>query len=330
VAVLGLAVVFRDRWLPPDPGPVVVTPQPSQSGPGPGPVKDEPVPTTLIARLEDRQGLPVDDADVSLNPGNVVAPGAGDGQYLFESVLPGTYTLTARHRAFKERTVNLDVAPGGVRQVLVLDAAASTSNVPLGTSNRSTAGVRPQLSGRESSSGGLSGGPTSVTGRTTPPDADRVTPPGPPAAPGPSGPMGVRSSVLAQDALDQAIKALTQDGDVDRAERLLTEAKRLDPESKDVAKEIERVREIRATERRQKVREFVLRAQRLFREAGDLDAALREVENALNLLPSDPQAVALREEILRVKAIGAKKPPPVDVFRSNEWNTNDATTWSRG
>ncbi len=78
------------------------------------------------------------------------------------------------------------------------------------------------------------------------------------------------------------------------------------------------------------MREFVLRAQRLFREAGDLDGALREVEGALRILPSDPQAVGLREEILRVKAIGAKKPPPMDRFRSNEWNPNDATTWSRG
>ena len=116
--------------------------------------------------------------------------------------------------------------------------------------------------------------------------------------------------MLAQDALERAIKALNDEGDVDRAERLLAEAQRFDPDSKEVARELERVREIRAAERRQRIRDHVLRAQRLYRESGDLDGALREVDSALKIHPSDPQAVDLREEILRVKAIGTKKPPP--------------------
>ena len=322
LALLGVAVAFSDRWLPADDAPLisVVTAGASrvESGPPTGDVAT--VHTTLIATLQDAQGVPVNDAEVTLSPGNVAASGNGFGQYLFESIAPGPYTLTTRHRSFKERTVTIEVVAGGVQQSIVLDRVArmAESGGPLRDPRRPPGDdyrgpYRP---------------PVEPPYRP-PVDAPRRDP-GPVGGPNPPPPDNTgaretpasmtRSTVLAQDALERAIRALNDDGDIERAERLIAEAQRLDPDSKDVAREVERLRDYRAVERRQRVRDHVLRAQRLFRESGDLDGALREVDRALSLLPADAQAVGLREEILRVKAIGTKKPLPLVRGPAAGWN----------
>jgi hypothetical protein len=310
LALFGLAVAWRDRWLPANDAPlasvVVKEAEPVAPTPPAGD-SDAIVATTLIATLQDGQGVPVNEAEVTLNPGNVAASGNGFGQYLFESIAPGPYTLTARHRSFKERTVTVEVVAGGVQHSIVLDRVGriADSAAPLRDPRRPPGDeyrgpyrapdppYRPPVDAPLRDTGAVGG--------QNPPPAD---PTGVRETPASTG----HSTVLAQDALDRAIRALDDDGDIERAERLAAEAQRLDPRSKDVAQFMERLRELRAVERRQRVRDHVLRAQRLFREVGDLDGALREVDKALALLPADPQAVALREDILRVKAIGAKKP----------------------
>ena len=319
LVLFGVAVAFRDRWLPADDAPlsnVLIAEAPAAEKDPPRTGGDV-VRTTLVATLQDAQGVPVNDAEVILSPGNVAAPGNGFGQYLFESVAPGPYTLTARHRSFTERTVTLEVVAGGVQQSIVLDRVArvAESAVPLRDPKRPPGDdyrgpYRPPVEPpyrppavppvRDTAGGG--------SGTNPPPPPDNTARETPPAT--------TRSTVLAQDALERAIRALNDDGDIERAERLVAEALRLDPDSKDVAREVERLRDFRAVERRQRVRDHVLRAQRLFRESGDLDGAMREVDRALILLPSDPQAVGLREDILRVQGIGTKKRPPLVVVGS--------------
>ncbi len=310
LVLIGLAVAFRDQWLPADDAPlsrvVVAEPEAPPVEERRGANGGDPVPTTLIATLQDAQGVPVNEAEVTLSPGNIAAPGNGLGQYVFQSIAPGPYALTVRHASFRERTVTLEVAPGGVQQSIVLDRVTKVAEAPLRDPKRPPAEdyrrPAPPADPPYRPSGDATRRDTVVENRPdakTPVSTGQVT-----ALPTP------RSSVLAQDALERAVRAINDDGDLDRAERLLAEARRYDPESKEVARELERLREMRAVELRQFVRDHVLRAQRLFREAGDLDGALREVDRALSRLPSDPQAVGLREEILRVQAIGTKKPPP--------------------
>ncbi len=322
LVLVGLAVAFRDRWLPADDAPlsrvVVAEPEARPVEESPGLNSGNPVRTTLIATLQDAQGVPVNEAEVALSPGNIAAPGNGFGQYVFESIAPGPYALTVRHASFRERTVTLEVAPGGVQQSIVLDRVTRMAELPLRDPKRPAPEDyrRPPPPPFDPLPRPLDPQPR-LPVDAAPRDTRRVDEPSrqPPDNPGPGGtPSGsARSSVLAQDALERAVRAINDDGDLDRAERLLAEARRFDPESKDVARELERLRDMRAVELRQFVRDHVLRAQRLFREAGDLDGALREVDRALSRLPSDPQAVGLREDILRVQAIGTKKPPPAVV-----------------
>lgn len=315
--LLAVAFAYRDRWRPADEVRTERVTSPLQTPQTPEATTttdDVVVPTTLIAVLEDALGVPVGDAEVTLSPGDLAAPGNGSGQYLFESIRPGPYALTARHRDFRERTVRLEVVAGGVSQSLVLERVGRSNPGPLagpGGPRRNPYGGDGggRIASKQATGpGGPDGGVTDPLPRPPPTVATTTIPP------------TTRSTVLAHDSLDRAIRALNVDGDVERAEILVAEAQRLDPDSKEIAAFAEKLREIRAAERRQRVRDHVLKAQRLFRESGDLDGALREVDSALKILPSDPQAVGLHEEILRVKAIGTKRPPPLVVGLARRWD----------
>lgn len=284
------------------------------------PPETEKAPTSLIARVEDRDGATINDVELTLNPGNVVAPGNGSGEYLFLSVTPGvSYTMTARHRSFLEKSVSVMVGPGGGRQTVVLergpgmaraDRAGRESGRAVAGGVASTPSVGAPTRGTGSSA--ADAGPGSTAARLAELEAEaarrRGEPNEPPKPVVPPVRTEARSPVLAQDALERAQRALNEDGDLDRAERLLSEAQRFDPDSPAVAKEVARLRDIRATERRQRIRGILLRAQRLYREAGDLDGALREVESALKVDASDTDALALRDEIRRVKDIESRRP----------------------
>jgi hypothetical protein len=325
---LGVGLAFQNRWLPggegdrvPAPSRRLDTERPRDPG-GTAPAESEPViPTKLLTSLRDAGGVSITDAEVILNPGNLVAPGDGFGMYVFDTVAPGPYTLTVRHPFFRERAVPVEVTQGGTRQEIVLDRLMREPPGPIGARGRRSppsdepertkppAGIRRASPGTPTGdaeeqktvpSGPPSGVPTGPSSGT-PAEQPSTPPAGPASSP--------RSSVLAQDALERAVRALEVDGDVDRAEQLAAEARRFDPDSTDVARFLESLREIRGAELRQRVRDHVLRAQRLFRDVGDLDGAEREVDAALKLMPGDPQALDLREEITRVKAVGAKKKP---------------------
>jgi hypothetical protein len=315
--VLAVGLALRDRWLSdaegagartaPSPPPAETDGRGIPAGAAPG-AEEKPIATTFAASLRDAGGVSINDAEVTLYPGYRAAPGDGSGLYVFDSLAPGSYTLTVRHRDFRERTVPVEVTAGGTRQEIVLDRLVREPPGPLTSGGRDR--TRPPVAPEPARPPG--GPDRTARSVDTQPDAPTDAPVIKPSAPAPAPPAGPspspRSSVLAQDAIDRAIRALEDDGDVDRAERLAEEARRFDPDSKELAQLFERLREIRGAELRQRVRDHVLRAQRLFREAGDLDGALGEVDAALRLMPADLQAMDLREEILRVKAVGAKKP----------------------
>jgi tetratricopeptide (TPR) repeat protein len=105
----------------------------------------------------------------------------------------------------------------------------------------------------------------------------------------------------------KANAAMNVEGDLELAAREFVEALALDPANGEARRGLERVRDVKAAPFRAAIRSRLANANRLFEEVGDVDGALAEVDVVLKLEPGNPDALSLRDRLLRIKAIQMRK-----------------------